>query len=194
MTQPTALPVLPTTAQAWRLLWRHRLLHLKAIWPPVMFLVAAEFTYHRIFGNGASFGERWQAMANGVFVAPVIRDAPPIQPLVAAIQTAKAEIAKEAVQHKAEVLSFEDHAAQREAARRPQLVAMSDVIVDHSIASEVVDMPAVEAPVHHVSPLDLFDHGGGYVQVLQPPAGPLETGIGHQLRRGRVDLGRIEGQ
>ncbi len=112
--------------------------------------------------------ERWQAMANGVFVAPVIRDAPPIQPLIAAIQVAQAEMAtvemaktdivKPAVQHRAEVLSFEDHAAQRDAARRPQLVAMSDVIVDHSAASDVMDIPDVEAPVHHVSPLDLFDH------------------------------------
>lgn len=102
--------------------------------------------------------ERWRAMANGVFVPPVIRDAPPLQPLIAAIEGAKAEIAKEAVQHKAEVLSFEDHAAQRDAARRPQLVAMSDVIVDHSAASAVGEIREVEPPVHHVSPLDLFDH------------------------------------
>lgn len=102
--------------------------------------------------------DRWRAMANGVFVAPVIREAPPIQPLIAAIEVAKAEILNEAVQHQAEVLSFEDHAAQRDAARRPQLVAMSDVIVDHSVASDVVELPEVEAPVHHVSPLDLFDH------------------------------------
>ncbi len=112
--------------------------------------------------------ERWRSMANGVFVAPVIRDAPPIQPLVAAIQvaqaeaakveTAKIEVAKPAVQREAEVLSFEDHAAQRDAARRPQLVAMSEVIVDHSVASDVMDTPEVETTVHHVSPLDLFDH------------------------------------
>lgn len=117
--------------------------------------------------------ERWRSMANGVFVAPVIRDAPPIQPLLAAIQVAhaevakieiakaeavKADVAKPAVQHEAEVLSFEDHAAQREAARRPQLVAMSEVLVDHSVVGDVMDIPEIEAPVHHVSPLDLFDH------------------------------------
>jgi uncharacterized repeat protein (TIGR03809 family) len=107
--------------------------------------------------------ERWQAMARGEHVVPVIRAAPPIQPLIAAIEIAKAEIAaaeiaEEAVQHQAEVLSFEDHAAQRDAARRPQLVAMSDVIVDHSAASAVVEMHESEPPVHHVSPLDLFDH------------------------------------
>jgi uncharacterized repeat protein (TIGR03809 family) len=102
--------------------------------------------------------ERWRAMANGEFVAPVIREAPPIQPLIAAIEIAAAEVAEEAVQHKAEVLSFEDHAAQRDIARKPQLVTMSDVIVDHSTASSVIEMRDVEPPVHHVSPLDLFDH------------------------------------
>lgn len=106
--------------------------------------------------------ERWQAMAKGVYVAPVFRDvpratapviadAPPVQPVTAAPVPV--------VRHEAEVLSFEDRAAQRDAARKPHLVAMSDVIVDHSRASDVVvEMPEVPPPVHHVSPLDLFDH------------------------------------
>ncbi len=102
--------------------------------------------------------ERWRAMANGVFVPPVIRQAPPLQPLLAPIQAAKIEVAEPAVQHQAEVLSFEDHAAQRDAARRPQLAAMSDVIVDHSVAGDVEEVSEAEPPVHHVSPLDLFDH------------------------------------
>lgn len=62
MTQSNPLPVLPTVFQSWRLLWRHRLLHAKAIWPPVVFLVAAEFLYHRIFGNADSVDARWQAL------------------------------------------------------------------------------------------------------------------------------------
>lgn len=96
--------------------------------------------------------ERWQAMVNGVYVAPIfrdvpfaatpiVRDAPPVQP--AAV-----------VQHEAEVLSFEDHAAQR----RPQLVAVSDVIVDHAMASDIEEAPEAEPSVHAVSRLDLFDH------------------------------------
>ena len=45
------LPILATAAQAYRLLWRSRALHAKAIWPPVVFLVTAEFLYHRVVGN-----------------------------------------------------------------------------------------------------------------------------------------------
>jgi uncharacterized repeat protein (TIGR03809 family) len=97
--------------------------------------------------------ERWQAMVRGVYVAPMfrdepaIRDAPPVQPVIAAVP-----------RHEAEVLSFEDHAAQREIGRRPQLVAVSDVIVDHSTVREVADIREITPAVHHVSPLDLFDH------------------------------------
>ena len=47
----TRLPVLATVRQAYALLWRHRVLHAKAIWPPVVFLVTAEFLYHRVVGN-----------------------------------------------------------------------------------------------------------------------------------------------
>ncbi|MET0187034.1 MAG: TIGR03809 family protein [Achromobacter sp.] len=102
--------------------------------------------------------ERWRALANGEYVAPVIRETPRVQPLVAAIEIAAAEVAEATVQHEAEVLSFEDHAAQRDAARKPPLVAMSEVIVDHSAANTVVEMREIEPPVHAVSPLDLFDH------------------------------------
>ncbi|WP_233025470.1 TIGR03809 family protein [Rhodopseudomonas boonkerdii] len=98
---------------------------------------------------------RWQAMANGEFVAPVIRAAPPLQPVLAAIEAA---IVAPVEQQQAEVLSFEDHAAQRDTARRPHFVAMSDVIVNHAEAEGVVETDEAESPVHAVSPLDLFDH------------------------------------
>ena len=45
------LAVLGTAGRAYALLWTHRVLLLKAIWPPVVFLVTAEFLYHRIVGN-----------------------------------------------------------------------------------------------------------------------------------------------
>lgn len=101
---------------------------------------------------------RWRAMANGEFVAPVLRAAPPLQPLLAAIETAVAENPAPVEQHQAEVLSFEDHAAQRDIARRPHLVAMSDVIVNHAEAGDEIEAYEAEPPVHAVSPLDLFDH------------------------------------
>ncbi len=56
------LPVFGTVRRAYALLWRHRLLHAKAIWPPVVFLVAAEFLYHRIFGNADGLSARWHAL------------------------------------------------------------------------------------------------------------------------------------
>lgn len=56
------LPVLATAGQAYRLLWRHRRLHAKAIWPPVVFLVAAEFLYHRVIGNADGLSGMWQAV------------------------------------------------------------------------------------------------------------------------------------
>ena len=59
---PRPLPVFRTAARAYALLWDHRLLHLKAIWPPVVFLVAAEFLYHRIMGNAADAAARLHAV------------------------------------------------------------------------------------------------------------------------------------
>jgi hypothetical protein len=56
------LPILATTATAWRLLWQQRALHARAIWPPVIFLVAAEFLYHRIMGNADTLAARWHAL------------------------------------------------------------------------------------------------------------------------------------
>ena len=67
----TALPILPTTATAWRLLWQHRLLHGKAIWPPVVFLVAAEFLYHRVMGNADTLAARWNALLAAPWYMPV---------------------------------------------------------------------------------------------------------------------------
>ena len=73
--QTAPLPILGTVARAYRMLWAHRLLLAKAIWPPVVFLVTAEFLYHRIAGNArgvawvyAVFDARW-FMLLGVAVA-----------------------------------------------------------------------------------------------------------------------------
>ena len=60
------LPVLATAGQAYALLWQHRFLHAKAIWPPVVFLVTAEFLYHRVVGNAEGLSGKWQA----ILVAP----------------------------------------------------------------------------------------------------------------------------
>lgn len=60
--QPNSLPVLRTAGRAYGLLWEHRLLHLKAIWPPVVFLVTAEFLYHRIMGNADRAVDRLHAV------------------------------------------------------------------------------------------------------------------------------------
>ncbi len=59
---PAPLPVPGLAGRAYSLLWEHRLLHARAIWPPVLFLVAAEFLYHRIVGNAGSLTEMWRAM------------------------------------------------------------------------------------------------------------------------------------
>ena len=52
---PAPLPVLRTVARAYALLWADRVLLGKAIWPPVVFLVIAEFLYHRIVGNAGGW-------------------------------------------------------------------------------------------------------------------------------------------
>ena len=65
-----------TAGRAWALLWEERRLHARAIWPPVVFLVTAEFLYHRIVGNapgvmghvGAVLAAPWY-MTGGVVVA-----------------------------------------------------------------------------------------------------------------------------
>jgi uncharacterized repeat protein (TIGR03809 family) len=146
-------------AQRWAALAEQRLIHLTELF---------ETGRWRRYHNEADFLDniqeakdavaRWQAMANGVFVAPVIRDVPAVHRIIAAIETAAAEVTAPVAPHQAEVLSFEDHAAQRDAARRPHLAAVSDVIVDHSVASAVVDVREAEPVVHTLSPLDLFDH------------------------------------
>ncbi|MGI4745551.1 MAG: hypothetical protein ACRYGI_19465 [Janthinobacterium lividum] len=56
-----ALPMFATVARTYRLLWRHRLLHAKAIWPPVVFLVTAEFLYHRVIGTAHGMMDRLHA-------------------------------------------------------------------------------------------------------------------------------------
>lgn len=53
--------MLATVARTYRLLWRHRMLHAKAIWPPVVFLVTAEFLYHRVIGSAHGMSDRLHA-------------------------------------------------------------------------------------------------------------------------------------
>ena len=64
------LPVLATAAQAYGLLWQHRFLHAKAIWPPVVFLVTAEFLYHRVVGNAEGLSGKWQAILEAPWYMP----------------------------------------------------------------------------------------------------------------------------
>jgi hypothetical protein len=56
------LPVLASVRQAYVLLWRHRALHAKAIWPPIVFLVAAEFLFHKVIGNADDVRETSDAL------------------------------------------------------------------------------------------------------------------------------------
>ena len=58
---PLPLPVLASVGRAYALLWRNRRLHARAIWPPVLFLVTAEFLYHRTVGNAHGLAAVWQA-------------------------------------------------------------------------------------------------------------------------------------
>ncbi len=62
MPSPGPLPVAASAARAYALLWQHRGLHARAIWPPVLFLVTAEFLYHRVVGNAHGLAGTWQAM------------------------------------------------------------------------------------------------------------------------------------
>ena len=61
MSSDRHLPVFASVRQAYGLLWRHRVLHARAIWPPVLFLVCAEFLYHRVIGNAHGLSEMWNA-------------------------------------------------------------------------------------------------------------------------------------
>ncbi len=71
---PSRLPVFATTKRAYRLIQNHLLLHLKAIWPPIVFLVLAEFLFHKMVGNAHSlsavisalFGSPWYELAGAV--------------------------------------------------------------------------------------------------------------------------------
>jgi hypothetical protein len=57
----TKLPAFATTKQAYVLLWRHVGLHAKAIWPPIVFLAAAEFVYHKMIGDTHSLSGKLSA-------------------------------------------------------------------------------------------------------------------------------------
>ncbi len=56
------VPVWSTVGQAYGLLWRHRLLHAKAIWPPIVFLVTAEVCYRKIFHGGDTPDKIWSTL------------------------------------------------------------------------------------------------------------------------------------
>ncbi len=64
------LPVLATVKRAYALLWRQRVLHAKAIWPPVVFLVTAEFLYHRMVGNAEGLTDRLHAVLGAPWYMP----------------------------------------------------------------------------------------------------------------------------
>ena len=68
---PKPLPAAGSSARAYALLWRHRFLHAKAIWPPVLFLVTAEFLYHRILGNAHGLAAMWQAALAAPWYMPL---------------------------------------------------------------------------------------------------------------------------
>ena len=57
--------------RAYALLWQYRWLHAKAIWPPVVFLVTAEFLYHRITGHATGLAGRWHAVLAVPWYMPV---------------------------------------------------------------------------------------------------------------------------
>ncbi len=67
---PLPLPVLASAGRAYALLWHHRRLHAKAIWPPVLFLVTAEFLYHRTVGNAHGLAAVWQAAGRAPWYIP----------------------------------------------------------------------------------------------------------------------------
>ena len=56
------MPVFATVARAYGLLWQNRLLHAKAIWPPIIFLMTAEFLYHRVVGNADGLADKFRAI------------------------------------------------------------------------------------------------------------------------------------
>ena len=72
MRQRTNVPVLATVRQAYALLWEHRAMHAKAIWPPVVFLVTAEFLYHRIVGNAEGLMGRLHAVLAAPWWMPLV--------------------------------------------------------------------------------------------------------------------------
>src|SRR4051812_46832919 len=90
--------------------------------------------------------ERWQAMARGEFVAPVIRVAKAA--VTVALQAEPVAVAfaepepHEAEPREAEVLYFEDHATRARA----------------QTASAVNPAADCEPPLEVIEPLDLFDH------------------------------------
>ena len=59
---PARVPVWPTVCDAYRLIWTHRLLHAKAIWAPIAFLVTAEVCYRRIFHGGDTLDKIWSTL------------------------------------------------------------------------------------------------------------------------------------
>ncbi len=66
------LPVLASVGRAYALLWQQRRLHAKAIWPPVLFLVTAEFLYHRTVGNAHGLAAVWRATEAAPWYIPAV--------------------------------------------------------------------------------------------------------------------------
>ncbi|MBE7211016.1 MAG: hypothetical protein INR65_08350 [Gluconacetobacter diazotrophicus] len=66
------LPLLGTAGTAYRLLWENGGLHAKAVWPPVVFLVAAEVIYHRMVGQAHGIGAKAQAVWDAPWWMPVL--------------------------------------------------------------------------------------------------------------------------
>lgn len=54
MRLPGPLPVLRASGRAHAPSWRHRVLHGRAIWPPVLFPAAAASQQHRTVGDAGS--------------------------------------------------------------------------------------------------------------------------------------------
>ena len=64
------LPVLGTAGRAYALLWQHRALHARAMGPPVLFLLTAEFLYHRVVGNARGLTGLWHAVLAAPWYVP----------------------------------------------------------------------------------------------------------------------------
>lgn len=131
-------------AQRWAVLAERRLSYLTELYDSGRwrrFHNEADFLDN--IAEAKSAVERWQAMANGEYVAPVIREAPVMRaapaveaPVVPAIIAAIMEDVVAEPQHEAEIVSFEDYAGAR---------------AQHAVEERTEEVASAPAP------LDLFD-------------------------------------